>query len=65
MATTSSGTNPSKSNPKCKEIERSTKVEESKEISYESLLKNKASDIVVSKIIPKLVIMLHGEPSIT
>lgn len=65
MASTSGGTNPLESNLEIMEIEGSMDKEASKKVSYGSLLKNKVSENVVRKILPKPVVMLHGEPSIT
>lgn len=65
MGTTSGGIDPPESNPKSKEIEGSKNIEASKKVSYASLLKNEVTGNVVNQILPKPVVMLHGEPSIT
>lgn len=64
MDNTYGGVNPSKNNKKLKDP-KGREVEVLKKITYANLLKPKYSSSIVEKIPPKLVLILHGEKSIT
>ncbi|KAF3646704.1 hypothetical protein FXO38_19027 [Capsicum annuum] len=65
MDTTSGGNNPPESTHTTNEIDGNKEIDVLKKASYASLFKDKVKDNVVSKVFPKQVVILNGEPSMT